>query len=323
MKAVVLAGGHATRLWPITLDRAKPLLPLGGRPIIDYLVDELEREVDEILVSTNEKFSQDFEEYIDDFDRGSIRVVVENQGCEEEKPGTIGAIINLIENEGLDDDLLIIGGDNYYSFRTSDFIDFCREKNSPANVVYDVGDFKMASNFGIVDVGEEDKITDFEEKPENPASTLASTACYFFPREYIKIFHEYENYFENETSIPADQYLDEPGRLIEWAHKQEDMYAYSFNGHWFDIGTRQGYLNAMKQVINGNYIEGRTENCKIGENVYIMENTEIKDTEIENSIIFPGTKIKDSTIEGSIIDENSDITGKDLKNAIIGKYTKI
>ncbi len=320
MKAIVLAGGHATRLWPITKDRAKPLLPLADRPIIDYMMEELDGEVDEIIISTNKKFADDFEDYLDFFDR-QARVVVENQDSEEEKPGTIGAIINLIEKEEIDDDLLIVGGDNYFGFSFHELLDFCRERNGPVNVVYDVEDYDMASSFGIVDV-EEDRITGFEEKPDEPPSTLASTACYYFPREHVSLFHEYEEHFR-ESDIPADKYLDEPGRLIEWAHEQVEMYAFRFSGDWFDIGTQEGYLKAQRAVMDENIIHGTTSNCEIGENVMVMEGAELEDVRIENSIVFPGAKVKDSEIRDSLIDKNSDIEGADLNGAIIGAHTTL
>jgi len=115
----------------------------------------------------------------------------------------------------------------------------------------------MASSFGIVDT-EGDEITDFKEKPEEPPSTLASTAFYFFPEDQISLFNEYEKHFK-QTDVPAEKYLDEPGRLIEWAHEKTDMYAYSFDGDWFDIGTRKGYLDATKAVVGENKISGDTK----------------------------------------------------------------
>jgi len=320
MKAIVLAGGHATRLWPITKNRAKPLLPLGERPIIDYIIDDMD-DVDDIIISTNEKFAGDFEDYIDDYDRDNVRVVVEEQDSEEEKPGTIGAIIKLLDKEGIEDDLVVIGGDNYYSFDIADFIDFAQEKESPANVVYDVEDKDMATSFGIVDT-EGDEITGFEEKPDVPPSTLASTACYFFPEDEVSLFHEYEDYFK-QTDVPAEQYLDEPGRLIEWAHEQTPMYAFSFTGDWFDIGTPEGYISAMDELMDTDIVNGKTEDSRIGKNVFIMEGAEIENSTVKNSIIFPEAEIKDSEIRSSIIDCDTDIRDTELNDAIIGKHTSL
>jgi glucose-1-phosphate thymidylyltransferase len=322
MKAIILAGGHATRLWPITKNRAKPLLPLGERPIIDYIIQDIENKVDEIIISTNEKFAEDFEDYVAEQGlQKTVRVVVENQDSEEEKPGTIGAIINLLAQEEIEDDLIVIGGDNYQSFDGADFVEFCREKEAPANVVYDVNDEDFATQFGIVDVDDE-KIVDFEEKPEEPPSTLASIAWYFFPSDQLSLFEDYEDHFA-DTDVPEDQYLDEPGRLIEWAHKQTDMYAFSFDGEWFDVGTPEGYLKATAAVTDGNIVNGATSKSEVGENVVIMEEAEVKNSTVENSIIFPEAKVKDAEVRNSILDRHSDVEDVDLNDALIGEHTDI
>jgi glucose-1-phosphate thymidylyltransferase len=322
MKAVVLAGGHATRLWPVTKDRAKPLLPLGEKPIIEYILEDLE-ELDEVIISTNDKFAEDFREYADEYNRENVTVAVESQQSEEEKPGTIGAIINLLDEEEIKDDLLVIGGDNYYSFNTSDFLDFCREKEGPVNVVYDVGEIELAKGFGIVATDDTDeKIVEFNEKPDQPPSTLASTACYYFPEEHVELFNKYEKHFK-ATDVPAEKYLDEPGRLIEWAHKKTDMFAYSFDGEWHDIGTIQGYLEAMDAVVDGNIINGKTKNCEVGNNVFIMEGTTVEDTAIDNAIIFPNTEITDSELRNSIIDKFCEIDDTDMNYALIGEHTTL
>ena len=321
MKAIILAGGHATRLWPVTKHRAKPLLPLGEKPIIEYIIEDLGDEVDEIIVSTNDKFAPDFDEYVEDSGFDDVTVVSEDQDNEHDKPGTIGAIINLIESEGLDDDLVIVGGDNYQSFDGADFVEFCREKEAPANVVYDVNSEEMASQFGIVDV-DDDKIVDFEEKPDVPPSTLASIAWYFFPKEDLELFDQYEKHFQ-ETDIPEDQYLDEPGRLIEWAHKEREMYAYSFDGEWFDVGTPQGYLKATASLTDGKIVDGTVENSEIDENSVVMEGAKVEDSKVENSIIFPNARVKDSEIRDSILDKHSKIEGVNLNDALIGEHTDL
>ncbi len=321
MKAVILAGGHATRLWPVTKDRAKPLLPLGERPIIDYIVEEME-EFDEVLISTNEKFAEDFEEYIDISEHENVRVIVEEQDSEEEKPGTIGAIINILDKEEINDDLLIIGGDNYYSFSIQDFVDFSQEKEAPTNVVFDVNDLAKASSFGIVDT-DDDAIVGFEEKPEEPPSTLASTACYFYPEEQLTLFQEYEEHFRENTDIPEEQFLDEPGRLLEWAHEQTDMYAYSFDGEWHDVGTPEGYLDAQSAVIDGEIVKGEVENSDTNNNVFIMEGSTVKDSKLENVIIFHDVEIENCTIKNSIIDNNCEMKEADLNDAIIGEHTSM
>ncbi|WP_414838156.1 sugar phosphate nucleotidyltransferase [Candidatus Nanosalina sp. VS9-1] len=321
MKAIILAGGHATRLWPVTKHRAKPLLPLGEKPIIEYILDDLEGEVDEVIISTNDKFAPDFDEYVEASDFEDVRVVSEDQDNEHDKPGTIGAIINLIESEGLSDDLVIVGGDNYQSFDGADFIEFVKEKDAPANVVYDVESEEMASQFGIVDV-DDDRIVGFKEKPDVPPSTLASIAWYFFPEEDLDLFDRYEEHFA-ETDIPEDQYLDEPGRLIEWAHEEREMYAYSFDGEWFDVGTPQGYLNAVASITDDKIVEGTVKDSEVDDDSIVMEGAEVKNSKVKKSIVFPNAKIIDSEVRNSILDQHAKIKDVNLNDALIGEHTQL
>jgi glucose-1-phosphate thymidylyltransferase len=321
MKAIVLAGGHATRLWPITRHRAKPLLSLDGRPIIDYIVADLEDrdDIDTIYISTNRKFADDFREYIADNGYERTEVVTEDQASEEEKPGTIGAIIQLLDRMGADDDYLVIGGDNYYSFDLGDFLETADGR--PAIACYDVGSKEAATSFGVVETTD-GTVTGFEEKPSDPSSTLASIACYFFPEDTVSLFHEYEDHFR-DTDVPADRYLDEPGRLIEWAHRQTDILAYPFEGNWFDVGTREGYLTAQAALAEGNTIDGDVTGTDVGDNVYVMAGATVRDADLEDCIIFPGASIEDCTIRGSIIDEDADLKGLDVAESLIGKHSTV
>lgn len=321
MKAIVLAGGHATRLWPITRHRAKPLLDLDGRPIIDYIVAELEDrdDIDTIYISTNRKFADDFRQYIADNGYDRTEVVIEDQASEEEKPGTIGAIIQLLDRMGADDDYLVIGGDNYYSFDLGDFLETAGDR--PAIACYDVGSKEAATSFGVVETVD-GTVTGFEEKPDDPASTLASIACYFFPQGDVSMFHEYEDHFR-DTDVPEDRYLDEPGRLIEWAHRQTDILAYPFEGHWFDVGTREGYLTAQAALADGNTIDGDVTDTDVGDNVYVMAGATVEDADLEDCIIFPGATVEDCTIRGSIIDEDADLKGLDVAESLIGKHSTV
>ena len=313
MIAVVLAGGHATRLWPVTENRAKPLLPLGERPIIDYIVDELQ--ADRTIISTNEKFEDDFKAYASGRD---VEVFVEDQGSEQEKPGTIGALINLIESEGIDEDLLVIGGDNYYSFNINEFKEYAEERGL-TNAVFDVEEEK-ASQLGIVDV-EDNRMVDFVEKPDSPPSTLASTACYFFPAEELGLFNRYEEEMRG-GDLPEEVYLDSPGQLIQWAVNQTDVYAYPFNGEWHDIGTPQGYLDAQASVTSGSLEKGAVENSEVLESL-VLGDAEVQDSELENCVVFPGAEVVSSKVRNSIIDSGSRVEDAELNDAVIGKNSRL
>ncbi|MFB6147761.1 MAG: sugar phosphate nucleotidyltransferase, partial [Candidatus Nanohaloarchaea archaeon] len=183
----------------------------------------------------------------------------------------------------------------------------------------ELDDRSQASSFGVVDT-DGDRIVGFEEKPEEPPSSLISTGVYYFPGESVSLFHEYEDHFSG-TDVPADQYLDEPGRLIEWAHERTDMYAFSFDGDWFDVGSPEGYLDALDAVMDGNIVKGKTSNCDIGDNVLVLQDTVLENVEIENSVVFPETEIRNSAVRNSLIDSHSEIEDADINDAILGKHS--
>lgn len=319
MKAIVLAGGHATRLWPLTRHRAKPLLPLGDQPIISYIIHELRDipAVDEVLISTNAKFADDFETFITDGGLDDVRVVVEDHETEEEKIGSLGAIIQVIEQEGKDD-YVVVGGDNYTELDLADFVSYAQEQDSVVNACYELEDRADASAFGVVATDGNDTITSFEEKPENPPSNLVSTAFYCFPERQLDLF---DTYVEAHQDSDAD-YLDEPGRLIEWAHSQYDMYAYAFDGSWFDIGTPQNYLRAQAALADS-FNHGTVTDSDTGENVWVMEGAHVESSTLKNCIIFPEAEIRDAELENCIIDKEATVDSKELENAVIGEYSTI
>lgn len=316
MKLLILAGGHATRLWPITKTRAKPLLPLASKPILDYILNEAEEmeDVESIIIATNEKFEDEFREYISGRGKDIYELVIEGQESEEEKYGAVGGIINVIEKREKDD-YLVIGGDNYYSFGLDEFVKFCRDKKGIGNACFRLGSLEEAKHYGVAEVCEDDRIDEFQEKPDNPKSRMASTACYFFPEKYLRLFDEYVDYWKGK--IPEEKYLDETGRFVQWAVERYPCFAYVFQGKWMDIGTRGGYLRAEKKIREGNIVRSPVEGSEIGDNVTILEDCEIRDSEIENSIIFPGCKIKDCIIVDSIIGKGTELINGELREGII------
>lgn len=319
MKAIVLAGGHATRLWPLTKNRAKPLLPLAGKPIIAYVLDELERidAVDDVLISTNAKFDADFQRFLAEHDYDKARIVVEDHTNEEQKIGSLGAVLQIMENEG-EDDYFVVGGDNYTTLSLQDFLAFAQEKDAIVTACFELENWEDAREFGVVETDGEQRITGFEEKPEQPSSSLISTAFYFFPRSSRTMFDDYVNAHRGSGT----NYLDEPGRLIEWAHTRYDLYAYPFTGAWYDIGTPENYLTAQAALGN-NYRKGTVTDSTIGDNVCLMDDAIIERSEVEGCIVFPGAKIRDSTLKRCIIDEEATVSGQELQDAVIGSYSRV
>ncbi|TYL36492.1 glucose-1-phosphate thymidylyltransferase [Natronococcus pandeyae] len=318
MKAVVLAGGYATRLWPITRHRPKMFLPLGDTTVIDRIYAELETEdrIEAVYVSTNERFAADFEAHLEDSAYDKPRLSVEETREEDEKFGVVGALGELIDREGIDDDLLVIAGDNLFDFAIGTFLDFFDRREAPTVAVYDVGSPDRATSYGVVDL-EDDRVVDFQEKPDEPEGTRVSVGCYAFPRETLSLFSTY---------LEAGNDPDEPGWFVQWLQSREPTYAYTFTGTWFDIGTRESYLDAVAWYLGDESRIAETaslENATIGSNVHVMPEARLVDTDVERAVIFPDATVESTTVRDSVIDEGATLGGLDLRDAMIGAYTRI
>jgi len=318
MKAVVLAGGYATRLWPITKHRPKMFLPVGDSTVIDRIFEELEADdrIDEVFVSTNERFAEDFRTHLEDSEFDKPTLTIEDTTEEDEKFGVVGALAQLFDREDVSDDTLVIAGDNLISFAVSDFVDFFEAKGSPTLAAYDVGSRERAKSYGLVEL-DGDEVVDFQEKPDDPKSTLVSIACYAFTAETIPMLEEY---------LAGGNNPDEPGWFLQWLQARESVYAYTFDEAWFDIGTPESYLEAVAWGLDG---ESRVadaaalENTTVGENVHVMPGAELVNSSVNNSIVFPSATIRDCDIRDSIIDEKTRVENMDLAGALIGAHTQI
>jgi glucose-1-phosphate thymidylyltransferase len=317
MIAVVLAGGYATRLWPITRNRPKMLLPVGESTVLDRILGELETDdrIDEVFLSTNERFADDFRTHLSDNGFEKPRLSVEETVEETEKFGVIGALAQLVDREGVDDDLLVIAGDNVISFDVSSFLDFFAAREGAALAAYDVGSRERATSYGILELDDE-QVVDFQEKPEEPPSTLASIACYAFPAEDVR-FGEY---------LDSGNNPDEPGWFIEWLYQQRPVFAFTFDDQWFDIGTPRSYLDAVRWALDGESLvaeDATVSDTDLGENVHVMAGATVTDSTVENSLVFPGATVEDTALQGSIVDSEALVRDHSLSGAIIGAHSKL
>ena len=233
MKALILAAGYATRLRPLTDSIPKQLLPVGGRPMVDWILDRVEEtSADEVHLVTNARFAEDFARWAEGKD-----VQIHNDGTrsDEDRLGAIGDIRFV----GLDDDLLVVAGDNLFDYSLADYERYWRERDGSCIAVLDVKDPELAKKYGIVDVDESDRITNFVEKPEDPPSTLAATATYLYHRAHVPLVRAYL-----DEGNPPDQ----PGRLVAWLHRREPVYGWTFDAGWYDIGDHEQLLEADNRV---------------------------------------------------------------------------
>jgi glucose-1-phosphate thymidylyltransferase len=233
VKALVLAAGYATRLRPLTDTVPKPLLPVGGKPMVDWILERIaQTSADEVHLVTNARFAADFERWAEGKD-----VLVHNDGTtsNDDRLGAIGDIAFV----GLDDDLLVIASDNLFDYSLADYEQYWRMKGGSCVAVHDVGDVELAKKYGIVDVDADDRITDFVEKPEQPPSTLAATATYLYRRDHAALVQAY---------LAEGNPPDQPGNMVAWLHKREPVFAYRFAGEWYDIGDQAQLLEADNRM---------------------------------------------------------------------------
>jgi glucose-1-phosphate thymidylyltransferase len=229
VRGLVLAAGYATRLYPLTLDRPKALLDVGGRPMLDYVHERLvEMGVDETIVVTNAKFTPHFEEWV----RGKEAVTVVNDGTtsNDDRLGAIGDIGFVLDQLGVDDDLVVVAGDNLFGEDVSGFATYGRERGAPVLAVHDVGDLSRMHEYNQIEVDDEGRIVFFEEKPANPRSTLTGVALYYYPRSVLPQVRQYLDDGNNP---------DQPGRLVEWLYPRTPVYTWQLPGEWYDIGSAE------------------------------------------------------------------------------------
>jgi glucose-1-phosphate thymidylyltransferase len=234
MRAVILAAGYATRLAPLTDSIAKQLLPVGGRPMLDWVCDKVDEVSDDIHLVTNSRFSGDFRRWA----AGRDGVTVHDDGTvsNDDRLGAIGDVAFVLERIGLDDDLLVIAGDNLFDFGLHGFAAFWELKGvASAVAVYNCGDLELATHYGVVELGEDGRLVGFEEKPSEPASTLVATATYLYHREHLPLVARY---------LAEGNPPDQPGRLVAWLYCREPVYGYAFEGEWYDIGSPDQLLEA-------------------------------------------------------------------------------
>jgi len=248
MKAMILAAGYATRLYPLTISRPKPLLPIKDKPIINYTMDQLENvpNLSEVYVVTNHRFYKNFKVWASDY-KGKKKVTVINDRTltNEERLGAIGDIQLVIKEAKINDDLIIVAGDNLFAFDIRKFVDFSRSRVPYCSVaLYDINSIEEAKKFGIVTIDKNNKILHFTEKPAKPESTLVAICLYYFPKEKLSVVSKY---------LEQSKHSDAPGNYISWLVKKEDVFGFTFSEEWYDIGDKKTY-ESIKDSYKGRQV---------------------------------------------------------------------
>ncbi len=236
MNVLILAAGYATRLYPLTLTKAKPLLEVAGKPMIEWVLDNLAPVpgIETVYVVTNDKFAKDFQEWADAYSKSQpklkFKIVNDGSRSDADKLGAIGDIRLVLTREELTSEpLIVVAGDNLFSEPLAEFA--AAAAGSAATLAtYDVGDLEAIKKYSAIQTDAEGVITHFEEKPEKPETTLTGIALYYFAAETLELFTTY---------IAAGNNPDQPGRFIQWLHTRRPVKTYQIKGTWYDIGSKE------------------------------------------------------------------------------------
>lgn len=243
MKVLILAAGYATRLYPLTLTQPKPLLLVAGKPMIEHVLDNIAPipGIDRVYVVTNAKFADHFQKWADNYSatksKLNFTIVNDKSTDDSNKLGAIGDIHLVLNREKIDDDLIVVAGDNLFSQTLEAYGEMCRKRNAPVLAVYDVGNLEEIKKYNSISIDGDGKITYFEEKPKDPKSTLTGIALYYYPKHTLPLIHQY---------IAEGNNPDQPGRLVQWLYTRTPVYTWRVPGIWFDIGSKESLEEANK-----------------------------------------------------------------------------
>jgi glucose-1-phosphate thymidylyltransferase len=244
VKALILAAGYAVRLRPLTLNTPKPLLPVGDRPMIDYIVEKIAdvEEVNRILVVVNRRFLEDFRAWVGTAPTSKPIVLVDDGSTSNEnRRGAIADIHLAVDKERIQDDLLVVGGDNLFDFGLEEFVLFFKQKGTSV-ALHDCGDPWLTKEYSAVLLDEDGRVRSFEEKPEHPKSSMAAICLYLFEASSLGLLRSYLQDGGNP---------DAPGHFIEWLHSQIPVYGKVMEGVWYDIGSEETYRQADRSFATG------------------------------------------------------------------------
>ena len=234
MKCIIIAAGYATRLYPLTENFPKPLLEVGGKPILDHLIDDVEPMIDEFIVVTNHKFAKIFEKWASN--KRNVRIIDDGTQTNETRLGAVKDI--QLAAKDIEDDVLVMAGDNLLDFSLKGFVEFAKQKKTSCVMCHEENDLKKKQKTAIITVDAENKILSYEEKPKEPKGNLAVPPFYIYRHEDIERIQE---------ALDEGCGYDAPGSFAAWLSHKTPMHAYIMPGHRYDIGDLKSYEDVKRR----------------------------------------------------------------------------
>ena len=237
MTSIILAAGYATRMYPLTLNYPKPLLEVGGKKIIDWLIEDLEKSgVERTVVVSNHKFISQFQAWAE----GRENIIVLDDGSEDNdhRLGAVKDIEFAIEKANIDDDIVVLAGDNVLNFSLSSFIEYGRKRKTSCIMRHEEKDENKLRKTGVIEINEDELVLGMEEKPKEPKSNWAVPPFYYYTKEDKDLIKE---------GIASGCGTDAPGSFVSWLVKTRPVHAYRMIGERFDVGSIEGYEKIKKE----------------------------------------------------------------------------
>lgn len=233
-----MAGGFAKRLG--LPNKSKCLIEVGGKPIIDYTIEKLQEipDLNEIIILTNDPFLNDFLDWAKD--KKGIRVLSDGGKSQETKVGALTALLNLLEQEKIKEDIFWAGADNFFKFSLKTPTEIFKKENKDLAIFYDIQDKEKAKRFGVILNDKNNIITSFEEKPQDPKSTIISACMYLIKKNSLNLIKELR---KNEKD------RDDMGIVVEFLHKRVPVYAHIAEEGNIDIGSQEALEKAEKEAL--------------------------------------------------------------------------
>jgi glucose-1-phosphate thymidylyltransferase len=245
MDALILGAGYATRLYPLTKNRPKPLLPVGGVPIIERICRQLAElsDLETIYIVSNHTFVDQYEAWLRDYGiRRSppplLALYDDQTTTPDNRLGAIGDLRFVIDHAAITEDLLVIAGDNLIDGSLTDFVGSARTRGATVGLK-DYRNPEKASLYGVVELSPDERIVGFEEKPLRPRSTTVAIGLYYFPRKTLPLVDQY---------LKEGHSKDAPGYYLQWLYRETPVFGFVLEGEWYDIGDPDSYHRADEQM---------------------------------------------------------------------------
>ena len=247
MKLLILAAGYATRLYPLTLHQAKPLLTVAGRPMIEHILEKFRgaKDLDAVFIVTNARFAADFERWAATFQSSNLptfqlKIINDGSTSNDDRLGAVGDLDLVLRTARVEDDLVVVAGDNLFTESAAGFLAAARAHAARGHATiatYDVGDLaQVRQKFNSLQTDADGRVTSFIEKDPNATNTITAICLYYFPRATLPFVAKY--------LTEAKGSPDQPGRYIQWLYPQKLVYTYRLGGLWWDIGSHETLAEA-------------------------------------------------------------------------------